>query len=164
MAIGDPLMNYHQIFPYYYRYWIILSYIWSISSVFDRYLCFILLYYFLRFEILCLDNACVCTSEYNVTIGGKIVQGYCKAWFPTHPWLVFCYLRGGLSSSNCPGARKSGRGDYYYTQDQAICTSGNIHKTHMKRLLKLCIPFNENLLHYFSHFKSKRIYDTKIKK
>ena len=107
------------------------------------------IYDFDRFDILCLDKACVCTSEYNVQLYGQIVQDYCKDWNPDRPGDEFCYLRGGMSSSSCPGAQRSTKGKFYWTQDQTICNSaiGKLHKAYMKCLYLLRL--NDYLLNYF---------------
>ena len=95
-------------------------------------------YYFVRFEILCLDEACVCTAEYNVKYKGKLTGDYCYNWVPHLP--PYCYLRGGMSASSCPGAKRSSQGEFYFTEDDTICKASisKLYKAH----LKLCIPFN----------------------
>ena len=116
----------------------------------------IYIYDFDRFDILCLDKACVCTSEYNVQLYGQIVQDYCKDWNPDRPGDEFCYLRGGMSSSSCPGAQRSTKGKFYWTQDQTICNSaiGKLHKAYMKCLYLLRL--NDYLLNYFYYFKYRK--------
>ena len=86
--------------------------------------------YIVELETLYSGNACTCTSEYNVRRDGKIVQGYCEQWNSEDPGSVFCYLAGGLSSSNCPGALKSKAGDFYWTKDQTVCSKakGMLHQ------------------------------------
>ena len=95
-------------------------------------------YYFVRFEILCLDEACVCTAEYNVKYKGKLTGDYCYNWVPHLP--PYCYLRGGMSASSCPGAKRSSQGEFYFTEDDTICKASisKLYKAH----LKLYIPFN----------------------
>ena len=76
---------------------------------------------------------CACTADYGIVIDGKLVHAYCKAWDPSYPKYRICYLSGGLSASICPGALRSSRGDFYYTNDENVCklaqpeVKGTIH-------------------------------------
>ena len=63
---------------------------------------------------------CSCTDEYNAKENGVKVRAYCEYWDSNGvgPW---CYLNGGSSGKNCPGAIKSGNGNFYWTKDADIC-------------------------------------------
>ena len=53
-----------------------------------------------------------------------LVDDYCDEWNPDNdPGSIFCYLKGGLNSSHCPGAKRSGQGEFYLTKDPDFCKS-----------------------------------------
>lgn len=62
---------------------------------------------------------CACTDEYNQTAKNGFVEAWCSNWDSSGS--SWCYLKGGLSAKNCPGARKSGNGNFYYTTDSTTC-------------------------------------------
>ena len=37
------------------------------------------------------------------------------------PGSFFCFLHGGVTSNNCPGAQKAIEGEFYITWDPAVC-------------------------------------------
>ena len=80
--------------------------------------------------IVYLDSPCFCTEEYNLTLDVP-VEAYCKDWsaLEEDPGLVFCYLHGGLSASRCPGAQRSEHGEFYWTNDPAICNAAKKRKS-----------------------------------
>ena len=48
------------------------------------------------------------------------VEAYCNEWnTDNYPGIFFCFLRGGLTASKCPGARKMG--SIYWTKDPTVC-------------------------------------------
>jgi len=63
--------------------------------------------------------SCVCTAEYEIKIKGVSVLAHCDDW--EGDGVSWCYLAGGMNAEHCPGARKSGSGDFYWTKDTAIC-------------------------------------------
>lgn len=63
-------------------------------------------------------KGCQCTDEYNITSENGFVQAFCSKWDHDTNW---CYLSGGESAKSCPGARKSSKGDFYWTQDEGTC-------------------------------------------
>ena len=50
----------------------------------------------------------------------KNVGPYCDQWrgLPV-PW---CYLSGDLDGKYCKGAKKSARGNFYWTEDKGVCS------------------------------------------
>ena len=66
-----------------------------------------------------LGPSCVCTAEYEIKIKGVSVLAHCDDW--EGDGVSWCYLAGGLDAEQCPGARKSSGGDFYWTKDTAIC-------------------------------------------
>ena len=62
----------------------------------------------------------------------KPSYSYCKTWFSSLPPL--CFLKGGSSARNCPGARKLKGTERYLTSDESICNAsrGKIHSLHFK--------------------------------
>ena len=69
--------------------------------------------------------SCKCTSEYNKELSGVPVEAFCGEWDADGKW---CYLTGGLNARNCPGAHKSGGGDFYWTKDAEICRAAEKNK------------------------------------
>ena len=70
------------------------------------------------------DDQCQCTADYNIYSqrNGTMVrvEAYCNEWFTDeYPGTFFCYLRGGLAASTCPGAHLFG--DKYITSDPSVC-------------------------------------------
>ena len=53
---------------------------------------------------------------------------YCKTWFQSLPPL--CFLEGGPSARDCPGARKLKGTEIYLTSDETICneSKGKLHR------------------------------------
>ena len=71
------------------------------------------------------DDPCQCSAEYNITLprnGTQVkVEAYCNQWNSDANQDFYCYLGGGLTANKCPGAKKSGKGDFYWTKDPAVC-------------------------------------------
>ena len=67
-----------------------------------------------------LDDECKCTSKYNIMVDGKLVEAYCSKW-ESGDEKDWCYLTNGLDASSCPGAKKSGEGDFYYSSHEDVC-------------------------------------------
>ena len=71
-----------------------------------------------------LESTCRCTADYKVSIKHKVdgvtrlVNAYCDFW---EEKLNFCYLTDGLSAENCPDARKSTKGPFYWTDNVQVC-------------------------------------------
>ena len=64
---------------------------------------------------------CSCTDQYRIkTWSGKFIKGYCGPWSGTK-FGNYCYLSGWLEGDECPGAKRSGKGDVYFTKDKEIC-------------------------------------------
>ena len=69
---------------------------------------------------------CTCSAEYNITtaidgVQRVFVEAFCNTW-SSDPNLLYCYLSGGLRAENCPGAKKSSAGDFYWSSDGSVCT------------------------------------------
>ena len=115
---------------------------------------------------------CRCTAKYNiyVTRNGTrtLVKGYCNNW--SRALSPYCYLHGGTEASKCPGARKSKKGDFYFTRDPTVCMepkqrpNGELEKFFLKYLyimqrdlqrLRWC---KQNILHKFSETTFRTLY------
>ena len=79
------------------------------------------------FNYLYIFKGCICTSQYNVwlpTSNGVTkhrADAYCYNWNPIYDPGIYCYLEGGLAAVNCPGARKSKNGEFYWTEHPSVC-------------------------------------------
>lgn len=72
---------------------------------------------------ICATFECRCSSEYNImennnNFVGK-VEDRCQHYDSDDD--KWCYLAGGMAAATCPGARKSSRGNFYYTHDAGVC-------------------------------------------
>ena len=49
-----------------------------------------------------------------------MVKAHCKKWESgdENDW---CYLKGGDTAKDCPGAKKSQKGDFYYSSHVDVC-------------------------------------------
>ena len=48
------------------------------------------------------------------------MEAYCRKW-ESGDETEWCYLTNGLDASTCPGAIKSGVGDFYYSSHEDVC-------------------------------------------
>ena len=80
------------------------------------------------------------SKELNCTCGPLDAYdnpySYCKTWFETLPPL--CFLKGGSSVRDCPGAKKLKGPEIYLTSDEAICNASKCKKSlHIMQTVKL---------------------------
>ena len=64
---------------------------------------------------------CKCTSK-TIEVNGSILtyEAFCKDWSGSSGF-DWCYLSGGLDAASCPGAVKSGQGDFYWSDHPDVC-------------------------------------------
>ena len=106
---------------------------WGRSNVFPLLIMLISLsagyhnkFYFNHNDSLLASNECKCTTgaQYGMArtdSGNELgdIPAQCGRWSNSN--FDWCYLGGNMNARSCPGAVKSGSGDFYWTRHPSVC-------------------------------------------